>query len=493
MSMPRFVAAWPPTLLLCAGLGINATGLAQTTPDPVLGTWSGQVRYGRESKLVGLRFELDKTNSTVMFFDLPDLKFHNLGPIPLRQQGDEYKASAVSFRLAPDKKSMSGLWSFDGHDLPFDLKPGALPVEPARPPAAGRVVQPAWTFKTGGAIWSSPAVAENTAYFGSNDGIIYALKASSGKPVWQFKTGGRVMGSPTLDGQYLYALSDDGYLYKLERHTGKPVWQFDTHGGSVPRDLSESGSATYDYLTSAAAVVDGTVYIGSADRRLYAVDAEAGLEKWHFDTRDVVRSTPAVAHGRVFFGSRDHNIYAVDAKTGALTWKYDTIREVVSSPLVVEETVYIGSRCSDLFALDAATGKVKWKYFYWSSWVESSTRLRDGILYVGSSDAQQLFAIDAATGKRIWNFDTDGSAWSTPAVTDKRVYIGAVGVLNYMVDHHGGFFAVDRATGNVVWRYPMTVIPGAVTYGVASSPAVDHGLVFFGGLDGTFYAFRTDD
>jgi len=28
------------------------------------------------------------------------------------------------------------------------------------------------------------------------------------------------------------------------------------------------------------------------------------------------------------------------------------------------------------------------------------------------------------------------------------------------------------------------------TYGVASSPAVDHGLVFFGGLDGTFYAFR---
>jgi glucose dehydrogenase len=78
-------------------------------------------------------------------------------------------------------------------------------------------------------------------------------------------------------------------------------------------------------------------------------------------------------------------------------------------------------------------------------------------------------------------------------VTDKRVYIGAVGVLNYIIDHHGGFFAVDRATGNPVWSYPMTVIPGSATYGVASSPAVDHGLVFFGGLDGTFYAFRTDD
>jgi outer membrane protein assembly factor BamB len=166
---------------------------------------------------------------------------------------------------------------------------------------------------------------------------------------------------------------------------------------------------------------------------------------------------------------------------------------VVSSPLVVGNTVYIGSRSSDLFAFDAATGKVKWKFFYWSSWVESSAHARDGVLYVGSSDFQQLFAIDAATGKKLWNFDTDGSAWPVPAVTDKRVYMGTVGVLDYFIPHHGGFFAVDRATGKEVWRYPFGVVAGKDTYGVASSPAVGNGLVFFGGLDGTFYAFRTDE
>ena len=246
-------------------------------------------------------------------------------------------------------------------------------------------------------------------------------------------------------------------------------------------------------MTSAATVANGTVYIGSADKRLYAVDAGSGREKWHFDTKDIVRSTPAAAEGRVFIGSYDHNVYAVDARTGAQIWKYDTLRDVVSSPLVAGGTVYIGSRCSDLFAFDAATGKIKWKFFYWSSWVESSARIRDGILYVGSSDIQQLFAINAATGKKVWNFDTDGSAWSNPAVTDKRVYVGAVGVLDYFIPHHGGFFAVDRATGKEVWRFPMGVIAGRDTYGVASSPAVDHGLVFFGGLDGTFYSFRTDE
>ncbi|MCM3903735.1 MAG: PQQ-binding-like beta-propeller repeat protein [Pyrinomonadaceae bacterium] len=150
----------------------------------------------------------------------------------------------------------------------------------------------------------------------------------------------------------------------------------------------------------------------------------------------------------------------------------------------------MGSRSSDLFAFDAATGKVKWKFFYWSSWVESSARVRDGNLYIGSSDYQQLFAIDARTGKRVWSVNLDGSVWSTPAVDARSVYVGVVGVVSYFIEHHGGFFAVDRATGKIAWRFPMSVIPGAVDYGVASSPAVDNGLVFFGGLDGTFYAFK---
>lgn len=440
--------------------------------NPLLGSWFGQVHYGGESKVMGLRFEPDKEDATVMFFDLPDLKFHDL--------------------LSHDGKSLLGVWSFDGHELPFELKPGLIPTQKQKPSAPRRVAEPAWTFKTGGPIWSSPTAAESTVYFGSGDATVYALKADSGEELWHYKTKGPVMGPPTVEGSNLYVLSDDGFLYKLQRHTGKFVWKFDTHGAGVSRDLPGSQTGTYDSMTSGATVVKGTVFVGSADKKLYAVDAETAQEKWHFDTQDIVRSTPSVADGLVFFGSRDHNVYAVDAKTGVLRWKFDTLREVVSSPLVVEGTVYIGSRSADLFALEAATGRVKWRYFYWSSWVESSARMRERTLYVGSSDAQQLFAIDADSGRRVWNFDTGGANWSTPAVTPKQVYIGAVGVRDYMVDHRGGFFAVDRTTGKELWCYPMAAISGSATYGVASSPTVNRGLVFFGGLDGTFYAFRAD-
>jgi outer membrane protein assembly factor BamB len=474
-------------LLLTVGVGFYVQ--AQTTANPLHGAWSGFLHYGNEMRAIGLRFALDEHETTVVFIDAPDLKFRNLGPIHLKQTGSEYQAFQFTFSLDPNNHTVSGVWSFDGHEIPFELVPGALPAPASTEVAGGPVAKPVWTFRTGGPIWSSPATAGHVVYFGSNDGNLYAVETRSGKPLWHFTTGGPVMGTPTVDGRYVYVLSDDGFLYKLGRAGGQLVWKFDTHGGKSPRDMVGSQAGGYDTETSAAAIAGDTVYVGSADKRLYAIDAETGHERWHFDTQGIVRSTPAVSDGVVFFGSRDHYIYAVDPKTGSMRWRYDTLREVVSSPLVDRGTVYIGSRSSDLLALDAVSGKVKWKSFYWSSWVESSARIRDGILYIGSSDAQQLFAIDPRTGQRIWSFDTNGSPWSTPAVTRKQVYIGAAGVMNYFIDHRGGFFAVDRATGKEVWQYPMPVIPNSSTYGVASSPAVQDGLVFFGGLDGVFYAF----
>ena len=147
-------------------------------------------------------------------------------------------------------------------------------------------------------------------------------------------------------------------------------------------------------------------------------------------------------------------------RQGRFAGEVDTKQGVVSTPLVVDGSVYIGSRCSDLFALDAATGQVKWKFFYWSSWVESSARLFDKKVYIGSSDAQQLYSIDAASGKRNWNVNLDGSVWSSPAVTGQNVFVGVAGVVGYFIDHRGGFFSIERA----MRRNPGVYARGAVRH-----------------------------
>src|SRR5262249_11263257 len=80
-------------------------------------------------------------------------------------------------------------------------------------------------------------------------------------------------------------------------------------------------------VLSSPAVAGNTVYFGSNDHRLYAVDLESGAKQWEFKTDGRVAPSPAVATGLVFFLSYDSNFYAVDAASGTLRWKFKTAGE----------------------------------------------------------------------------------------------------------------------------------------------------------------------
>src|SRR5437879_7978735 len=73
-----------------------------------------------------------------------------------------------------------------------------------------------WTFKTGGAVKSSAAIAQGKVFVGSGDEMVYALDFANGKNVWTFKTGGAVESSPLVLEQRVYVGSSDGALYALE-------------------------------------------------------------------------------------------------------------------------------------------------------------------------------------------------------------------------------------------------------------------------------------
>jgi len=60
-----------------------------------------------------------------------------------------------------------------------------------------------------------------------------------------------------------------------------------------------------------AIAADGTVYVGSLDRKLYAINQDGSL-KWIFTTGNYLNSSsPAIdADGTVYVGSFDHKLYA---------------------------------------------------------------------------------------------------------------------------------------------------------------------------------------
>ncbi len=83
-----------------------------------------------------------------------------------------------------------------------------------------------WKFKSGGYVFSSPAVSGDLVYFGSNDSSFYALDKPTGKMAWKYKTGGVISSSPAVADGVVYFVSFDGYLYALDASDGKEIWKF---------------------------------------------------------------------------------------------------------------------------------------------------------------------------------------------------------------------------------------------------------------------------
>jgi len=365
----------------------------------------------------------------------------------------------------------------------------AIPFLLACLPVVGDdATEPLWTFQTGGQIWSSAVHEAGVLYFGSDDDSLYAVDVD-GKLRWKFTTGGRVRTTPALGEDLVLFASDDGFLYALRRD-GSERWRFDLEAAGVPRGLpSAHPPLPYDYTASSPVLEGGIVYIGSASGALFAVEAASGEELWRFETGGPVRSTPALDETSVYVGSWDGHLYRVDRASGRKAWSFDTGGLVQASPAIAGGLVFIGSRNPKVVAVEAESGELAWEYRHTDgSWVESSAIHADGTVFVGSSDARRVFAFAAATGEVQWSSFTGGWAWSRPVLGDGIVYSGNVAASPYPNPLERGLVALDAASGETLWRLPTGELPGFLTGGVFASPQIVDGVLFFGALDGTFYA-----
>jgi len=65
-------------------------------------------------------------------------------------------------------------------------------------------------------------------------------------------------------------------------------------------------------VSSPAIGSDGTVYVGSRDKKLYAINGKSGVKLWEFETGNIVMSSPAIgSDGTVYVGSFDKKLYAI--------------------------------------------------------------------------------------------------------------------------------------------------------------------------------------
>lgn len=156
-----------------------------------------------------------------------------------------------------------------------------------------------WKLHTLGAIISTPLVVGNHAVVGSMDNYVYAADIDTGFTAWRFECQHSVSSSASVAGGRILIGSSDGYLYALDAPTGRLIWSFDT--GSQITSSPRVSLAT------------DSVYFGATNNYVYCLDVSSGELKWRYRTRGPVVSSPSVEDGVVYVGSLDRKLYALAA------------------------------------------------------------------------------------------------------------------------------------------------------------------------------------
>jgi RNA polymerase sigma factor (sigma-70 family) len=92
--------------------------------------------------------------------------------------------------------------------------------------------------------------------------------------------------------------------------------------GALTQPVIRWRLATDGPIRSSPLVVGATLYVGSGDGYLRAVDVVSGRERWRFETGGSVGSSPCFADEVVYVASRDGHLYAVAADSGQLRWRF---------------------------------------------------------------------------------------------------------------------------------------------------------------------------
>jgi len=326
---------------------------------------------------------------------------------------------------------------------------------------------------------TTPALVGGRLYCASGP-FLFAID-EAGKQVYRVALSAHSLASPAVVDGVVYLPTNDGRLNAFAAADGALRWSVAIGQPSMLKQIDN-----WDVYQSSPIVVDGVIYVGSTDGRIYALSAKDGSVRWSYQTRGIVRASPALADGRVICGSWDGQVYALDAASGRELWTFNTKTKgmpwnsVQGSCAIEKGIVYVGSRSAFLYALDAATGKLLYQDNHEGNWVTSSPAVREGIAYVGQSDGCLITAV-SPKGTKLWAWKSPTETFSSPALAGEVLYVA--GNSNYDMHAKGFVAALEARSGKVLWTLEM---PASVW----ANPVVGDDCLYVACADGRLYAIR---
>ncbi|WP_202842590.1 PQQ-dependent dehydrogenase, methanol/ethanol family [Luteimonas saliphila] len=323
-----------------------------------------------------------------------------------------------------------------------------------------------------GADWSSFGGDSSENHYSPleqiNDGNIARLGLA-----WSYDLPVTMNGLATplaIDG-ILYFPVGHSVIHAMDAQTGELLWQYDPDVYGAARHKLRAG-----WPIRGLAYWEGTIFAGTLDGRLIALDARDGSLKWTAMTVDpedyrYITGPPWIMNGKVIIGhgGADYSpvrgyVTAYDARTGEQAWRFHT---VPGNPADGFE--------SEAMEMAAGTWTGEWWKFGGGGtvWHAMAYDEKYNRIYLGTGNAspwnQKIFspqggdnlflasivALDADTGEYIWHYQTNpGETWDYNSNMDiELAELEIDGQPREVILHapkNGFFYVLDRKDGTLI-------------------------------------------
>ena len=348
--------------------------------------------------------------------------------------------------------------------------------------------------------WSGVTIVDDILFVGSMGGELVAVNAVDGSRPWEpvllespvSVSGGFLSCGPAATTVVVYgtplvvedSIYIGGYIPLSGRSNGM-VFSLDL-GRDEPSWLYPKQGVLNGGIVGGFAFSKGSIYFASSDGNVYALEAKGLFEKWEkpFETGDKIWATPAIDGDILYIGSFDKKLYALNANDGKEKWQFDTEGAIVSTPLIYDGAVYFGSFDRYFYALNVSDGGLKWKFMA-DNWFWAKPVIHNGVVYVSNLDGK-VYALDAESGDNPDWFDLGSPISSTPVL---------VGNLLIVATEEGKIYSINTSNNQqnlLVDLKKDETADEKRKKKVTASLAADKGIVYIHTAEDVLYALNVE-
>lgn len=288
------------------------------------------------------------------------------------------------------------------------------------------------------------------------------------------------------------------------------LWSKDTGKGSTKQFLKLTPSHS-----------QGKVFVADVNGNLASLDANNGHTLWENDADLTISGGPGASEKLTMIGSDEGDVLAYASESGEFIWQAKISSEILSAPQEANDIVVVRTIDGKIFGLDANDGSRLWIYERTMPALTlrgTSNPVITGDVVIAGFDGGRLSAIELFTGKLIWETSVSLSSGrsqlermvdidSDPVIIGNDIYVATFqgrlasvalengritwtrdissyagftsdGKIIYITDDQSHVWALDRATGNSVWKQENLYARQA------TAPATIGNLVVVGDLEG---------